>query len=369
MPNAIYTIWLTDQFGNKLRLIDDYLSLGYTLSTNSVTRLTIDVPGTFPITVIQPDRMLQVWRQTTEQFPRLEGETVWFVRDVETRIINGKRTYRLAAYSSLYLLEGATIAYHADTSYTSKKAPADDMIKAIVRENRGPLSVDPGRAFNATYFRIAPDVSLAPEIEKGFSWRPVLPVLQEIAQASAEQGTYLAFDIVTTQLDPLILEFRTFVQQRGIDQRYPGGIRPLNIGPDVGNLDDVIYRDMHSSEINVVYVGGQSIGLNRATAHVADLARAQRSLWSRRESFYNISARGSASMTNAGNEQLQFGQPYTEFSGKLLSRPGSEYGTDWGWGSYTTATVDGRVFDSRIETVRVELGAAGNETIEAWVKR
>jgi hypothetical protein len=87
---------------------------------------------------------------------------------------------------------------------------ADDLLKTIVRDNMGSAAPDYrgqyGRQLTTALFAIQANLTQAQLVSKDFAWRPMFPVLQEIAQASTQAGTYLCFDVVAIVAGLLNLE-------------------------------------------------------------------------------------------------------------------------------------------------------------------
>ncbi len=192
--------------------------------------------------------------------------------------------------------------------------------------------------------------------------------MQEFADASTTGGTYIAFDIVADT--PTTLTFRTFAQQRGVDHRFPGGINPVLISPEMGNLGEVIFTQDYRNEATYVAAAGKGEGSNRLTASAQDTTRQGMSPFGLREYFKDATQYDSTTGLQAEAEAtLRSMRVKTIFQGRLIDMPGSRYGVDWGWGDYVTAQAFGQLIDCRIDAVSVSVKpGSGYERVDAWLR-
>lgn len=358
--------------GGHLLESTNYYSIQAARAVNGVGSAVVILPGSVPRTKLMTDGLLELWRQPAGRAPRLWGETLWFIRDVRKIISGRRRSWKVTAYDGLYLFgdptgqRGRIVAYNTGNAFTYKTEEADDMAKAVVRENAGTLATDTARDLSA-YLAVAADLTAAPVIHKEFARRVLLSVLQEIAQASTTAGTYLAFDVVCTRPPSQVasgqafgLEFRTYTGQRGIDHRGTSIARQVLIGPDFGNLDDVDVGDDSTDEENYVYAGGQGVANVRAVATATDAARTGLSPFNRRESWLDASDidNDATALQDAADQALRAGRPRRVLTGTLVDSEQARYGEDWDFGDYLPAQVDGFKFDCRVEALaaRVERG-------------
>jgi hypothetical protein len=199
------------------------------------------------------------------------------------------------------------------------------------------------------------DLTLGTSIDKGFSWRNVLDVLKEIADAShSTEATSVYFGIVPLN-QGWECEFRTNILQWGMDHRYPAGAAGAIIfALEFGNLTDALRETDASDENNYAYAGGQGEGLARVIATAEDAARIGQSPFNRCEVF--VDARDSdvlAKVQSKADGAVRDGRPRDKFSAKLVNTPQHVYGRDYGHGDYVTAVFLGETIDCRIEQVKV----------------
>lgn len=379
-PRARWFVKVNDPLGNHQFDSDDAYSLEASVGVNSVGAATLILPGHYGREKFFRDGLLELWRQAAGGPPRLWTDRLWFIRDIR-KLINGKRhSWKLTAYDGNYLFgdsdgqRGRIVAYNTSNSYTSKLAAVDDMMKAIVRENAGTLATDATRSL-ATYLAVAADTTGGPVLRKEFARRVVLSVLQELAQAAATAGTYVAFDVVCTTPPSLVasgaafgLEFRTFIGQRGLDHRTASGQQVL-IGPDFGTMDDVEIVEDASAEENYIYAGGEDVATVRAVATATDATRTSLSPFNRRESWIDArETKEAVALQDVADRALRAGRPRLVMTGTLLDTDQARYGVKWDYGDYLPAQADGRSFDVRVEGLTARIGQEKREAITASVR-
>lgn len=360
MSELMTYIEVSTPAGVKIAQLDQYLKLAYARAVNDIGTLVLELDPNSDASLYQLDTRLGVWRNGV-----LDTECVWFVRKVRRTLSNsGERRLRVTAYSATDLLRRRIVAYNAGSTYAAKSDYADDMMKAIVSENLAGGATDADRDWS-DYLTIDADTSDGEEINKAFSRRNVLTVLQELADASAQAGTNLYFDIVTP--GPGELLFTTFTGQRG-DDRTITSASPLLFSPELGNLADGELEEDYANEVTVVYAAGKGEGDEREVVEVEDTARSGASLFNRIEALRDArNADTTDELTAEGNGFLKAGRPRLVFGGSIVDTPQCRYGVEWKWGDKVTVQFEGRQFDAYINSLRVTI-ANGNEVIEAALK-
>jgi hypothetical protein len=353
---AQYVIWISSQTGQRMRVLEDWLKLDYARSTNDVGQLVLTMPPKFNMALAPVDSRIEIWRSPTGGTPILETGTTWLVRGPLDTVIpeRGDRTKVIRAASAADLLRRRIVAYAAGSAQAKKSMAADDMLKQIVAENLGSSATDTARSI-AAYLTIQGNVTAAPSLAKEFAYANVLKALQDVAQASAQAGTRLYFDIVAPTPDTL--EFRTYVGQRGTDHGQTSA-QPVVFAIERGNLAGVVLSKDYSSEVTFVYAGGQGTGSARVTNSAEDTARSGRSVFGRREAFVSDTVTTdttAAALLPTANAELQRGRPKKRMSATILDTPAARYGSAWGFGDKIVANVDGEIFDARVEQLQVSL--------------
>lgn len=371
--NPLWSCYLCDPFGLRLGDTSDFVSLRLTRVANDVGTATLVRPYRtrgipFNMNLIREDGRLEIWRKTpTTTRETLMTDTTWLIKVVTVdRDDRGREVIIIEADTPLCVLRepGRFVNYDADSASSAVTDSLDDAIKFVARTNIG-SNATASRNLSA-YISIAPDLGLAPSGSKSFAWRDCLKVMQEIVNASAEQGTYLAFDIVAPSPDAL--EFRTYVQQRGTDHRFPGGVNSVIISPEFGNMGACSLTTDWRNEVTYAKAGGQGDGASRLTATAQDNARIGVSPFGLREKFVQATQYKTTTGLQAEAEAVvRNGRGRRLFKGKILDVPGTRYGVHWAWGDFVTVQAFGQSFDARIDAIEVTV-ERGKETISAWVR-
>lgn len=366
-----FEVWLTEDTGSRFQLLNNFVWIGYTRVLNGIGRLTLVMPSDFDISIAKIDRKIEVWRKPSTGVQSLEN--AFFIRRPVTRTrADGVTNFRLHAPDPNELLSRRIVAYTAGSSQAEKFDFADDMMKEIVDENLGP-SAGAARDLTNAGFTIAGSVSLGPSLEKSFARRNVLDVIKDLSDAAREAGTEVYFDVVQAQpavgAVNAVLEFRTYIDQRGQDRRVGSGGNPIQIGLEFGNLEFPDFEEDYNEEVNFVYAGGQGEGEDRVIQTASDDPRINISLWNRREVFRDARHQHNPdSVLATAESRLIQGRPKQRFSGELISIPGSEYGKDWGFGGRVTVIYEGRQLDAMVRAVSVSLSQEGNESIRGLLE-
>lgn len=376
MAGAAYSVYLCDPFGVRLADASNFVSLRYSRVVNDIGTATLVLPGTFGTQSIRaPDGRLEIWRRQPDSSREyLDTETVWLIKRVARELDDrGRATIIIEADTPLCILkEPGRFADYFTADFPSSEpavtdTPWDDAIKYVVR-----ISIGPDEGTNGFYRDIsryvttAPNVSQAPTGSKTFTWRACLKVMQEMADASAIDGTYLAFDIVAPT--PTTLEFRTYAGQRGVDHRFPNGFNPVIIGPEFGNMGECSLTTDWRNEVTFVMAGGRGELTGRHIKTAQDTTRIGASPFGLREKFVSFTNYTEiAGLQEEANAALRNGRPKTIFKGRILDVPDTRYGVHWGWGDYITVQAFGQSFDARIDAIEVSVGR-GKESINAWIR-
>ncbi len=372
MTAASYAVYLSDPYGVRLADASQFVSLKYSRVVNGIGSAVLTLPGDFDTQFVRiPDGRLEIWRKlpgSSREY--LDTDTIWLIKAIEyDRDDKGKTVVVVEADTPLCLLRepGRFSYYDSDTAASSVTAqPADNGIKQIARDNIGSSALQTSFRDLSQYIAIQIDLGLGASVSKSFAWRDLLKVMQELAAASMQAGTYVAFDIVSPTPDTL--EFRTYVGQRGVDHRFPGGNNPVIIGPEFGNMGACSLRYDYRNEVTFALAGGKGEGAARLQATAQDAGRIGLSPFGLREKFVDATNYDTTTgLAAEAQSVVRAGRPRTIFRGKLLSTPDTRYGVHWGWGDFVTAQAFGQSLDCRIDAVTVSV-AGGKETVEAVLR-
>lgn len=362
---ASYSIVIRNPATNvKLWEGSNFLTLSYARAVNAVGRLSITFPSSVPWQILGEDQRIEVWRSIDGGLPTLDMGSCFFVRK-RVRRTRGPTTIEAAC--GMDLLRRRIIAYAAGESQASKTDQADDMIKAIARENLSSSAVDTSRQISSTLFSVAADVAAGATITKAFAWDQVLTTAQEIAAASMTAGTYIAFDVIVNT-SSLGLELQTYSGQRGQDRRISTG-SGLIFSEETGLLVNAQLTDDWTGEVNYVYAGGQGEGTARTVLTAFDTDMINVSPFNRLEKFIGAteSASSAAVQDKADSELRQF-RPRRYLDASIAENQRARYGRDWGYGDFITAQFDGESFDARIDAIGITIDQSREERIDAIIR-
>jgi hypothetical protein len=351
--------------GEYLTEIETWESFQYGKFINNVGWWMVVLPGDTPNDLADVDRIVEFWRKPEggDEQHQMDGFNRywdWF----ETGP-NDER-FRMGGEDQMGLLDRRIIAHKSTTDEASKTDEADDMQKAIVRENMGPLApvteANRPREFPPAHFEVMGDIADAPEITRSFAWRNVLDVLQEISETSGNLGTPLYFSI--DHVGPAEFAFRTYTNVLGIDRTVSGGIAPIIFSKEAGNIRNPFMREDWREEHNYVWGAGQGQGTARTVDPEKDLQRIARSIWAKREIFQDAREESTVQgVANKAFERLQNERPRLTFRAELLDTPQSRYGIDWGFGDKVTIRFRQREFEGIVDNVSVSVDSSGKETL------
>lgn len=380
-PKTEYYLIGNNPVGVHLWFSRDYISIQGAVAVNNVGSMVFYLPAVnYRKEDLPIEGIVELWRAPLGLAPKLFSDRLWIIRERYKEIKGGQRVWRVVCYDMNYLMgspsgqSGRVIAYNPGNSFTAKLDEADDMAKAIIRENMGSLASDTNRSL-AAYLTVQADLANAAIIRKEFSRRLILPTLQELAQASYALGTYMAFDIVCTAPPSVAvgaptfsIEFRTYTGQRGVDHRASSA-DPVLIGPDFGNMDNVTYGTSHVDEANYIYAIGMSVADVASVLPIFDQSLIDLGPFNRRELVVNAeNSVDLESIEDEANAALKANRPRNLMSGSYIDSDQARFDDAWGYGDFVTAQIDGEAFDCRNEAVGFEVNASGGESIQIILK-
>lgn len=364
-----YQITLATPAGVALTRLPQFLTLEYVLNENDVSPLT----ATFPASKVDasalavPDGRLYIERAASAALPfNLEGNTCFFIRRKDQfDTDDGAEVLEIECLSANHILDSAIVAYNVGNSFTLKLDFCDDMMKSIVRENRGALATDTARDIS-DFMTVQLDASGGPMLLKEFARRNVLKTLQEISAYAAELGTWVGFNVVVTDAQLGLLEFQTYINQQGVDRTLPGTL--LVVGKPFNNLVKSRLSLDYTQERNFIYAAGQGANDTRAVQTAEDETRIGLSPFNRRE--FLVDAPNTADLTALTNEAetaLRENRPRQVFTGDIVETPQTLYGDNYQWGDLVQGVGYGQSFPCRVNRVHVKV-AGGEEKVMASIR-
>lgn len=363
---ATYELEILSGVGVPLARTMQYHMLDYARTVNGVGALSLVInKQNADWDWFEKDHQIRIWRSVSGSAPTLDMSTSWFVGARER--VDTEGVYIIDARDATSLLARRIVAYDAGTSYTSKTNFADDMMKEIVRENMGTSATDTARQWSTARWLVQGDRGAAPSITKAFTRRNVLAILQDIAAASAINGTYLAFDVIA-YITEYTFVFRTYTGQRGTDQRISNG-GAFILSMEAGTLANARYKEDWRDEATVVYAGGQGLADDRVVQSAENATRSSISPFGRTEDFYNALSAGldTSAVLSAAESELRRKRPRRIFTGEITEQSQLRYGVDYHLGDYVTAEIGDLSFDCRLDTIHIRVDQ-GNETVRAALR-
>lgn len=348
MTRRRHTVQLYGPFGQFMGELA-FARLSYMLAERQAGPLELTLPSDqrLPLSLFAKDSVLLITRDVGAG-PALVAP--WLVRRRRlARDSSGQLRLTIAARHINDLLARRIVVAAAGSAAADKTAFADDLIKAVVREQLV-APTDAARAMAA--LSVQADLGAAPSVSKAFAYQNVLSVLQNVCQMSAEAGTYLGFEVQSVAFGSYQLV--TYVGQRGVDRRITSG-RYLPIGPDAG-IGAYAVEDDWTAEATAIYAGGQGQAELRDLASAANATASAASPVGRAERFRQatmVAFGNTAGLTDEAEAALYADQARVRFDGLAQDAPGAIYGRDYGWGDLLTVTAEGRTFDCRVDPVRV----------------
>ena len=373
--SVTYTVQITDPYGVPVGPIvttdgtigdpNALAALSYSRVTNDTGVAVLRYAGELSARLLRLDNLILIYR-SIDGSTSLVTDTAWIIRSWRFTLDgSGQRSTEVIAYSGNYLLSSRGVAYQTRSPFSTKSGAADNLIKEVVRENLGSSATDTARIIAG--ISVQANTSQGQSIDVVVGWRnSVLTVAQELADASTDAGTYIAFDLVTTT--PGLWEFRTFAGQRGVDRRVPGGTLPLLIGVDYGNLADVEYVADYSDLGTAAYALGDGAGSRRRVQTATNDPAIALSPYNRREIYVEANNATTVNQVlRAARSALRRQRARVTMQGRIVETPSTRYGIDWQWGDYVTASAFGVTLNARIDAISVSI-EGGRETVDAWVR-
>lgn len=360
-------VYLATDTGTRTALLDNFVSLDYTLIENDASPATIVLPAQR----YDEDDFQRDYRLEIEVDGQPEYGSPFLIRAVEKTLSDrGEKLLIISGYSPVHLLARRWIAYYAGSSGALKTDNPEDIMEALVDENIGANSQvgdrDVHPASWSSYFEIESITGTLTSTTKAMSRRPLLTTLQELAnEAWQATGTWLGFDVVWTT--DSMFRFKVFTGQRGTN-RGAGSANVATFSPEFGNMVNISRLRDWRNEITVAIAAGQDSGASRNVEVIEDDRKD--------DSEFNwieqvVDARHvstSAALQAEAREALRAGRPRDVFVASILDTPAMKRKTDWDWGDIVSAMFEGDAFDARMSVLRVSVTKGGLVSLEAGLK-
>lgn len=371
MRNSEYWVYLRDWNGRILQDFAGFINLEYSRTFNSIGAVSITVPGYYAD--VRRDQQIVVLRSAFGGSAYRDGNTTWFVTgweydfDTDITTIHGQ--------DAIALLKKRIVAWRGNTAQATKTvengglaAPADNMVRAFVRENIGylayPNEFDPTGGYRPMPgFAVEDDVlpdGMFPITEKDAPFRNLYDVVREICDEQTNANRAMLFDVVPS--DDGIFTFRIFDTWLGIDRS-----KVLTFGPTSGNMLNAMIEVDWTDTVNAVYVGGAGEDESRAVAPILaqSLFNGQgRTPYERSEAFVDMrDTEADSELEREGAAFLAANRAKLSASGTIADTPDLVYGRDYFYGDRVTCDFGIMSFVAVINSIHVTVSAE-EETVD-----
>lgn len=345
MP-ARYRVDLRDPSGAKVAEFSDMLGLSFERRVNAPGAVALTVSGEDQAAALfEANGQIEVWRRVPELGIDWYREAAYLVEDEEDAMPQRTRVHTASGRGYLSLCDRRIVAAFAGSAQAAKAGPADDVMKAIVREQLGPAATA-GRVVAG--LSVQADSGEGQAVVKAFSYRNVLEVLQDLSAAGVD------FDIVGT--GPGKYEFRTYPGQLGADRR-----ETVLFALNYDNMAGPRWQVRRAALRNAVLVAGQGEGELRETVWCEE---AGLDGWTRREAFVDARDQESAAALEArGSAALARTKTLAQLTFQVQQTSALAYGRDYGLGDLVRVRYGSHQVDKKIVGVKIEVSRQRGESI------
>lgn len=349
--------------GDLNAVLTDWIALNYTKNVNDFHTFQLVLNSEDPnIQFFTLDALVEVWRRPDAYGVGWYREITTLFRTPQYNLYeNGHETFTGYARGLNDFLHRRHVLYPANTANTLKSGPADNVMKAFVRENCTAAGNALPRKSFGTYdctiygLTVAPDVGLSPVWTGARSWNNLLDVLNDVSMTPSNTD----FEIERVGTTGLQFEFITYYPQRGVDRGSE-----VTFTPDFSNMSNVIFTRSRTEEANVVFVLGQGEGTSRQVLpRSASPVVLAESRWNAIETTVDARSQDSvAAFTTTGDETLEKLKAQDQFEFAALQTRQRQYGVHYGVGDCVRAKYKAYATTKKIVSAAVSV-ADGVETI------
>lgn len=299
--------------GTLIDVLDSWRSLSLQLRLNDFSTHEIHLDESRAELTWPKDSIIRVLRSDPAQNLDWYTEYEGFHRTPQHEITEGgNRLFTSYGRSLEDLLHRRYILYGGGTSYTYKGPlfngvfglPADNIMKAYVRENIGELAdssarIAPGRIPN---WITTADVGQAPVWSGERAFKNLLDVIQEVGRSLADPRAGVDFRVALATLTPPTFVFTTGYPLIGQDLTTT--VPPLVFSDVNDNITNVSYTHSATEEITSVFAWGNGLGELRNVGQISNVTAVQESPWNYIETVRNFSSMSSEDALRIAAQQL-----------------------------------------------------------------
>lgn len=378
LSDISHDVWLCDQRGYRVALLNDHISLGYSLSVRDTGGVTLELPWEMS-SLVRDYALLEVWWRVGEQTAR---PVEVFVVQSRPQGVGNKGTRFLSVtgptltgyvVSDKRVVQAVSVPDDLTTSSLAARTGAlDDVLKDYVTD-----TVMAAWDGDSEERDLTQRLNLSLAVDQGQGARErvtaTLSTLKSVAGdilARSEQSTAyptrLYWRVRAIDFDPLRLRFETLARYYGA---YRGltAARPLVLSPALGTIGTMDIEQDRTSEVNSVlvkYNDGTSDRLTRIT----DTGRARVGPIAFREGFYSAVASTASAAEAEARYRLWQGKPRRMVRATVTPSSFVRYGVDYHLGDVVVVEALGRQWDAEIVAATISAGppASIQLRLDAW---
>lgn len=346
MPNAQHYLALCTPGGVLLTYLD-FIKIDCVLVENGIGAIEVTLPLIYDDSFFQRDSRLLFFRraatETPGTFAKIVANTAFLLaRRRKVQLQDGTWQQIVMFVHPNHLLSRRAIPYDEGTAEASKTDVADDLMKAVVRENFA-AATDTARNWAAALFTVDADTGAGQTVRIEMSYRSVLDVLQEVCAQSAgdtsgsvDIGThYVGFEVTMPQGGAAT--FRTYTKQRGVDRSRASG-QPLIISANDGSLVEIVLDDDYTSVASYVYALGQGVADERAVGTDENTVLTASSPYGRTELVTNQSqTEVTLMLQGVARRRLWERRPRKAMTCRVAETVQATFGEEYDWGDKVVA--------------------------------
>jgi hypothetical protein len=231
---------------------------------------------------------------------------------------------------------------------TTPGLPAETVAKDLVDRNVGPSALTARKVANLT---IETDAGAGSNVTYWTRFDRLGDILRTVCAAGGGLGYR------TRQVSGPSLEFQVYVP---VDRSAT-----IVYSRSLGNLQSLKLVETAPAS-TVAIVGGDGTGTSRTIVEVANSAAVTK--WGRAEVFVSNSATDTATLTQAGNDQLTTDGEQTQLTTAATDSPGTVLGVDYNVGDIVGYEyAPGRTGKDVVTSVTITVGPDGVETVQPTI--
>ncbi len=375
---ARHELWLLDGRGYRTRLINDFISLSYSLSTRDTAGITLEMPWAYAGLI--PDySIVEMWRKVGE---RATAYVESFVLLSRPQGLGSRGTPFLTLSGPTltgYVLSDKRIVQAValpDAAGVTVNAPAqrtgalDDVAKQLVSDAMTAWD-DAGERNWLNRLRLTMAANRGQlhraRVTAGLSTlRSTLQDIQSRAEQSTLHAQRLYYRVRPASFDPLTLRLETLSGRYGADLGFDAA-RPVVLSQDNGTLGAVEIEDDRASEINSVLIKYTSAAGVTSLARITDTDRARLSPYAFREGFYSATASLATNARDEARYRLGQGKPRrmvrATATPSALARPLVDYRL----GDVVIVQALGRQWEAELVAVSTGEGQPVQVRLDEWL--